>query len=175
MRTDISALLVIALAVLWTPVQAAGTGHAAHEHGVSKLDIAFDGSNLEIELSSPGMDIVGFEHAAATPGDKETVSNALSALRAKTGTISLPAAAECSLREAHATFGEDEHGHHAATDHREISAHWHFSCTQPDQLTHVDVDLFDLFPNIGTVEVRAITSRGQVGAKLTAKQRRLKF
>ena len=112
MRTEISALLVIALAILWTPAHAAGTGHAAHEHGVSKLDIAFDGSNLEIELSSPGMDIVGFEHAAAMPGDKETVSNALSALRAKTGTISLPAAAECSLREAHATFGDGGHAAH---------------------------------------------------------------
>jgi Protein of unknown function (DUF2796) len=35
----------------------------AHEHGHSVLNIAIEGDRIEMELMSPGMDIVGFEHA----------------------------------------------------------------------------------------------------------------
>ncbi len=35
-----------------------------HMHGHGKLDMALEGNRLEMELNSPGMDIVGFEHKA---------------------------------------------------------------------------------------------------------------
>ena len=38
----------------------------AHEHGHGTLNIALEGSRLTMELEAPGVDIVGFEHAAST-------------------------------------------------------------------------------------------------------------
>ncbi|MCF7994732.1 MAG: DUF2796 domain-containing protein, partial [Chromatiaceae bacterium] len=35
----------------------------AHVHGVGQLNVAVDGSALLVELISPAMDLVGFEHA----------------------------------------------------------------------------------------------------------------
>ena len=42
---------------------------AAHVHGVSKAEIAVEHGTVKIDLLSPGMDIVGFEHAADSAGD----------------------------------------------------------------------------------------------------------
>lgn len=36
--------------------------HDAHVHGVGKLNVALDGDDLIIELTSPAANIVGFEH-----------------------------------------------------------------------------------------------------------------
>ena len=41
----------------------------AHEHGVGRLNAALDGQTLELELESPAMNLVGFEHAATTDAD----------------------------------------------------------------------------------------------------------
>lgn len=37
--------------------------HGAHEHGVAQLNLVLEGEKLLIELASPGVNIVGFEHA----------------------------------------------------------------------------------------------------------------
>jgi Protein of unknown function (DUF2796) len=37
--------------------------HGPHVHGVAQLNVALDGNVLWIELNSPAMNIVGFEHA----------------------------------------------------------------------------------------------------------------
>ena len=46
----------------------------AHEHGVAKLNAVLDGSTLELELDSPSMNLVGFEHAASSDADKAKVA-----------------------------------------------------------------------------------------------------
>ena len=48
-------------------------GHGAHKHGVSQLNVGVSGSKVEIELASPGVDIVGFEHKPSTAEQKERV------------------------------------------------------------------------------------------------------
>lgn len=45
-----------------------------HEHGVAQLNVALDGKTLELELDSPAMNLVGFEHAASTDADKAAVA-----------------------------------------------------------------------------------------------------
>ena len=42
----------------------------AHEHGVASLNVALDGQTLEIQLQSPAMNLVGFEHEAKSEADK---------------------------------------------------------------------------------------------------------
>ena len=46
----------------------------AHEHGVAKLNAVLDGNTLELELDSPAMNLVGFEHAANSDADKAKVA-----------------------------------------------------------------------------------------------------
>ena len=53
--------------------------HDAHEHGVSKLNLVIEGKRLEMELGSPGSDIVGFEHAPATDADRKAIVDAANA------------------------------------------------------------------------------------------------
>ncbi|MBL0952545.1 MAG: DUF2796 domain-containing protein, partial [Pseudomonas sp.] len=48
----------------------------AHEHGVASLNAALDGNLLELQLESPAMNLVGFEHAAKSDADKAKVAAA---------------------------------------------------------------------------------------------------
>lgn len=117
-------------------VQAAERQHDAHEHGVSEVKLAVEGNTVEIELESPGADIVGFEHTPATEADKVAVAKA-AAILAKGGDVFAPApAAQCSLIDAdidapgmktgHDDHGKKDHGHKDHDDHdKKGHAHGH--------------------------------------------------
>ncbi|MFX6759683.1 DUF2796 domain-containing protein, partial [Acinetobacter baumannii] len=55
--------------------------HPAHVHGVGKLDVALEGNTLTLHLDSPLINLVGFEHAASSGKDKDTVRAAVKNLR----------------------------------------------------------------------------------------------
>ncbi|MGC6480845.1 MAG: DUF2796 domain-containing protein [Porticoccaceae bacterium] len=52
----------------------------AHVHGLSELTIASEGEDLKIQLTSPAMNIVGFEYKAVSKKDIEAIKNAESIL-----------------------------------------------------------------------------------------------
>lgn len=88
----------------------------AHVHGESQLEIAIEDQLVELDLVSPGMDIVGFEHLPASAEDKDAVAAAIASLSDTAKVISLPRDAGCRLAaiEVH-LHGDDEgheHGHH---------------------------------------------------------------
>ncbi|MEP2640722.1 DUF2796 domain-containing protein [Roseobacter sp.] len=98
----------------------------AHEHGVGQLDIAFDGSQIAMELHAPGADIVGFEYAATRAEDRAAVDAAVATLARPLDLFVLPQAAGCSVVQAsaelesdHADDDHDDHDHedHADEDH----------------------------------------------------------
>lgn len=62
----------------------------AHEHGVGRLNAALDGQTLELELESPAMNLVGFEHAATSDADKAKVAAARAQLEKPLALFSLP-------------------------------------------------------------------------------------
>ncbi|MFO6377007.1 DUF2796 domain-containing protein, partial [Pseudomonas aeruginosa] len=61
-----------------------------HEHGVAQLNVALDGKTLELELDSPAMNLVGFEHAASTDADKAAVAKARAQLEKPLELFALP-------------------------------------------------------------------------------------
>ena len=65
--------------------------HEAHVHGVAHLNVAFEGNNLYIELSSPAANIVGFEHHPRTEEQKAAVKTAIETLEAGEKLFALPA------------------------------------------------------------------------------------
>jgi hypothetical protein len=186
-------LSAISLAI---PLKAAERHHHAHEHGVSKLKVAIDGPLLEIQLDSPGMDIVGFEHAPSNDADRQVLAKAGALLAGGGSLFILPADARCGLLDADidhpflsADTGKhehgDKHGHQhggphghagaAADGHSTFRAHYRFRCENIEKLTRIDVKLFEKFPAAREIEVEAITPKGQIARALTPASPQLKL
>ncbi len=65
--------------------------HDAHVHSVAHMNVALEGNNLYIELSSPAANIVGFEHHPRTQEQKAAVKKAIETLAAGQELFALPA------------------------------------------------------------------------------------
>ena len=88
----------------------------AHEHGVSKVQIAVSGEHVEMTLAAPGADIVGFEHEAKSKADKAAVGSAIDTLKQADRVVVLSKAAGCEVEKVAVALHGDEHDDH---DHKE--------------------------------------------------------
>ncbi len=115
MKQTISVIALLAA----MPAFAEETRHLdAHEHGVGTLNIAMEGATVSMEFRAPGADIVGFEYAATSADDLAKIDAALAQLRAPLDLFVVPAAADCSVTEAHAELvSEESHDDHADEAH----------------------------------------------------------
>ena len=80
-----------------------------HEHGHGTLNIAVDDKRVTMELEMPGMDIVGFEHQAATTDQKAALDRGKEALAQPLALFKIPAAAGCGVADVKVSL-EAEHG-----------------------------------------------------------------
>ncbi len=165
---------------------------SAHEHGVGRLNAGLDGQTLELELESPAMNLVGFEHIATSDADKAKVAAVRARLEQPLALFNLPKAAGCVVEnqelesplfgdkpeadEDHDEDAKDEDGHEHHDDHSEIHAHYQFTCTTPAALKSLDLaNIFTSFPATRTIQVQLIGPSGQQGVEVTAKAAALKF
>ncbi len=115
-------------AALWLAAAAnaaAAAEHAAHVHGVTKLNVAIEGETVEMELIAPGADIVGFEHEPESAKDKAAVKSATATLEDGAGLFVFPQEADCRLMKAEVESAALEHDHgddHAEKSHGEEHA-----------------------------------------------------
>ncbi|AZE51454.1 putative zinc-binding protein [Pseudomonas chlororaphis] len=164
----------------------------AHEHGVARLNAALDGQTLELELESPAMNLVGFEHAASTDADKAKVAAVRAQLEKPLALFSLPPAAGCVVAQQELEsplFGDkpedhdedhdeakDAGGHEHHHEHSEIHAHYQFTCATPGALKSLDLaGVFKTFPATQKIQVQLISPSGQQGVEATSKAASLKF
>ncbi|WP_277589694.1 DUF2796 domain-containing protein [Pseudomonas chlororaphis] len=164
----------------------------AHEHGVARLNAALDGQTLELELESPAMNLVGFEHAASTDADKAKVAAVRAQLEKPLALFSLPPAAGCVVVQQELEsplFGDkpedhdEDHddaksagGHEHHHEHSEIHAHYQFTCATPGALKNLDLaGVFKTFPATQKIQVQLISPSGQQGVEATSKAASLKF
>ena len=164
----------------------------AHEHGVGRLNAVLDGQALELELDSPAMNLVGFEHLATTAADKAKVAAVRKQLENPVALFNLPKGAGCVVStqalnsplfgdkpEADHDHDDDDakdgaHEHHH--DHSEIHAHYQFTCTTPTALGNLDLtQVFKTFPATQKIQVQLIGPSGQQGVEVTDKAAALKF
>jgi hypothetical protein len=188
-------LLALPFAMLPLTVAHAAAEHdhehaslGAHEHGVGRLNAALDGKTLELELESPAMNLVGFEHVASSDADKAKVVAARALLEQPLALFNLPKAAGCTVEnqelesplfgdapdadDDHDEDAKDEHHH----DHSEIHAHYQFTCATPGALKNLDLaNIFNSFPATQKIQVQLIGPSGQQGVEVTAKSAALKF
>lgn len=181
-------LLALPLALLPLAIAYAADEHdhdhehgslGAHEHGVGRLDVALEGQTLELELESPAMNIVGFEHEATSAEDKAKVAAAREVLLKPNALFSMPEAAQCSvtsLKLESPLFGDkpdaedDDHDHAKAGKHEghsEIHGHYTFACKIPAVLKTLDLSqIFRSFPATQKLQVQLISPKGQSGAEV---------
>lgn len=160
----------------------------AHEHGVGRLNAVLEGQTLELELESPAMNLVGFEHTATTDADKAKVAAVRAQLEKPLALFSLAKAAGCEVAsqklesplfgdkpeadDDHDEDAKDEHHH----DHSEIHAHYSFTCATSGALKTLDLaNIFNTFPATQKIQVQLIGPSGQQGVEVTAKAAALKF
>lgn len=189
--------LAILASVSATPLLAQETREmAAHVHGVSTLELAVEGDALEMNLLSPGMDIVGFEYEASSDADKDAVEAAIRVMLVPENIVSLPEAAECRLTEvlAHLHAGdhdheededhdhaeeaghddhegeehtEDEnHDHEEGAEHSEFHLRYMFACEHPEELTTIAFPFFERFEHAQEVEAQYVTDAGAGAAEI---------
>ncbi|MCP8688630.1 DUF2796 domain-containing protein [Marinobacterium sedimentorum] len=202
-KNRIGAKLRVAMIVAVLGV-AAGTGasHGAgfeqqydgHVHGAAQLDLVQDGDALMLQLRSPAMNLVGFEHRAGSASERQSVEAALEWLHRAEQLIDLDAVAGCTLTHTMVTQGlQDtgelsetaEHGHaeehdHAEADeahdpdgqgeaeraHTDFEANYAFHCTAPEKLASIGLRFFARFPGLEILDVRMITADGQRALRL---------
>ncbi|QNH16916.1 hypothetical protein HEP74_02056 [Xanthomonas sp. SS] len=175
MRHPIPLFLLLASASL--PVAAiAVRHHGPHVHGQANLDVAVDGTALEVQLSAPGIGILDFEHPARDADERQRLDAAVATLRGARW-LQFPVAAACSLRSAQvntegydvAMADPDEPGH----SHAEFHAHYAFQCAHPARLDHLQVLLPQRFAGLHKVVVNVATAAGQDRTEAVAGQTRV--
>lgn len=160
----------------------------AHEHGAAQLNVVLDGKVLELQLESPAMNLVGFEHAAKSDADKAKVAAARSQLEQPQLLFDLNAG-DCTISKQelesplfadHADTHKHEHDHDHekshVSEHSDIHAHYTLDCQKPEELKQLNLgELFKRFPATEKIQVQLIGPNGQQGLELTPAQPTLSF
>lgn len=181
----VPALALAAMLLLPVPSRAeeAHREMGPHEHGHGTLNIAIEDKRVSMELEVPGMDIVGFEHAASTDDQKAAVEKAKAELAKPLAVFGLPSAAGCSVAEASVAIevehhDEDHDGDHdkAEADHKagdadhdederaghnEFHATYALDCTSPTELSSIEFTYFKLFGGAHDLTVNVVTAKAQ--------------
>lgn len=158
--------------------QAGGQQHAAHVHGEAELSIAQEGSQIDIILLSPAMNIVGFEKPTGSPEQKAAIQRAEQQL-AKPDSLFTISGGKCALESMASNISELLPGHALSSAegeteaHHDIEAHFRYRCAAPQAIEKLNVELFDAFPSIETVFAQWVNEHGQGAQSLSRGSRRL--
>lgn len=157
----------------------------AHVHGEAQLMIAVEGHDLEIQLTSPAVNIFGFEQEPNTSEQWEAVHRAESLL-GDIEQLFLFEGTSCSItskdidipfteEHEHAVsdeHGHEEHGHEEHLEHEgheshaEIMANYQFEC-DADSLAKIDVLFLEQFRGIESLDALWITETNQSISELS--------
>lgn len=102
--------------------------HEAHVHGQVELNIAQDGDDLLLEITAPGADVVGFEHAPQDEAQHKRLKQALETLHHPNDLFVMSKQAQCVMHEVFIkhNLGQDEHhDHHSHSEGDDHQDHDH--------------------------------------------------
>lgn len=177
-----------------------GHEHGAHEHGVGRMDIAVEKNTVDVDLDSPAVNLIGFEHAPGDAKEKATLEQAVADLKQGGKLMAFTPAAQCTQQKVlvnsealeHGHTGEHEHEHHDSKDeavpdheeeggadghdHADLNASWELRCAHPEALSEVNfTGFFARFPGTHRLRVQAALPGGQTAAELTPADSKLKM
>lgn len=166
--------------------------HRAHVHGVAELNVALDGDTLLIELISPAMNLVGFEHAPRTADERAALQHAHEALEDGEALFVANQEAACELHNTRISFSAEVPSQMSSdaetqpntpgqdtplsdSGHRDLHAGYGFTCHRPAALERLTVDLFRAFPGTERLRVQLIAPDLQTTRELTVRDNQLDF
>ena len=158
--------------------------HGAHVHGVVETNIAQDGEHLLFEITAPGSDVVGFEHAPQNKEQEKLLEQAIAKLKTPNAIFSLPKFANCEISDIHVSHNmksedHDDHDHHDDDDshheehqgeHGEFTAQYEYHCETMAELNQIETQWFTVFSHTQKMTVQYLGDSGQKAATLTAKK-----
>lgn len=159
--------------------------HDVHVHGTAQATLVVDAASLAFELSVPGMDAIGFEHAPRDDAERARLDAALAALEDSGRWLAFEPAGACTATTAEArgqgyqAAPEDaapangrhdhdhdrDHGHGHGSDaaathgHGELHLSLAGTCRTPP--SHAVVSLGSLFGGLGVLRVDLIAGDRQ--------------
>ena len=157
----------------------------AHQHGHAQLQIAVENNSIDLILTSPAHNLLGFEHQPRTQQQKQTLENAMQWLT--TQALIATADGNCTVKSASmelsAIATKDGHGHHHGDHHHNeaIDAHANIEVSQQLDCTGADLNgrlttpLIGQFAEIQELDVEWVTGSGQGSAKLSAPNNQFRF
>lgn len=135
--------------------------HKAHDHGVARLDIAADDVVITLQLNSPAMNIMGFEHVAKSESDKKKMTSALETFQTKANEIFIfNSKLECKSEKVTADVDSKE------GEHRDVDATFVFRCKSPPLGTLVKVNFGKFFPSMKKIHVQYVSNLVQTSKVL---------
>ncbi|OEF63884.1 hypothetical protein OAA_12240 [Vibrio cyclitrophicus 1F175] len=175
--------------------------HEAHVHGKVEVNIAQDGQELLVEVTAPGADVVGFEHAPKTAEQKALFEQAIAqlnkpeelfgfnntscTLKFKSVTNTLEGDHDDHEGHDHAEHDHDDHeghdhaeheGHdHSEGGHGEFTAEYHYQCSDIANLNTVNTQWFSKFSNTKSMTVNLLTDSVQTQEVLNAERVSFRF
>ena len=153
--------------------------HDSHEHGVGKMFVSIEGANVNVEVESPSINFIGFEHKPENDEQRLILSQTTELLNEPSSVIDFNT--DCSLvsQKVEAPFSEEhsEHSEHSEHDehdehdehevHTEFTMQYAFKCDDISQLTNINVKLLDSFPLTEEISVNLISENVQKSIELT--------
>lgn len=157
---------------------ATASGLDAHVHGEAQLQIAQEGSSLEIMFESPAANIVGFEHIAKSDNEKQAVKQAQGKLSSVNDLFAIEGG-DCSvtstevdiagLIQSKGSHQHDKHKHHDhaenKAEHKDHKGHDHGTHHEPhhenehkkQHSEHADIEAHYVFTCAKAEELKAVT------------------
>lgn len=176
----------------------------AHVHGIAALNVVLDGDDLEVELDTPAMNVMGFEHEPKAEADLKSSHDALHAL--EDGEWLVINGGDCKLEDSDVDweFAEqvhdhfhgddkdkkddhkhehkdehkhdhDDHKHDDGETHSDVETEHEFECDKPKDVKSITVNLFDNFKGFEKINVQWIVNDKQGATTLTKDNRVIKL
>ena len=164
--------------------------HEAHVHGLAKLTLVAEADVINMQLESPAMNVVGFEHEPKTKEQQKTLEQALKKLNKPDALIAFNGG-QCSFagvdvdnpfkidaqpdkheHDEH-KHDHDEHDEHEGSEHREFVVEYQAQCKKINELKSINFTLLNEFKAIETLEVQYILSGKQGAVTLNSSASRL--
>ncbi|EIT7143590.1 DUF2796 domain-containing protein [Vibrio vulnificus] len=169
--------------------------HDAHVHGQVEFNIAQDGHDLLLEITAPGADVVGFEHAPENTEQENQLKAAVEKLSQADLMVQINEAAKCTIENVsvtHTLGGEEHDGHEHHDDHKHHDDHEHhddhkhhddhghehdghgaftveyqYHCDNVAALNKLETDWFKQFPATQAIQANVLTDKVQSALALS--------
>ncbi|MBO1895608.1 DUF2796 domain-containing protein [Shewanella sp. BF02_Schw] len=152
-----------------------------HTHGVSTMTIAVDNNIVDITLTTPTSDLVGFEHPANSESNKRAFKE-MNTVLSEVDELFVLNGGGCTLVSHSVEAFElsqsqnsddttksqiDEHSAHER--HNDVTAYYRYNCENMSELSSIAVTVFALFPSIHHIRSMWITDTHQGAVTLSGK------